>query len=70
MEKGNLPGKWDKVKDKVHHRWDKITDTELDQIGGSRVELMNRIMDHYDMDESKAEQAVKDFERTLEKLDI
>lgn len=68
MEKGKLPGDWNTVKEKIQSRWDKITDEELDQINGSRDELMSRIVEHYDMDEDKAKLAVEDFERNLDQL--
>jgi uncharacterized protein YjbJ (UPF0337 family) len=64
---GGQPGQtqmlqgWNQVKAKVQQQWSKLTDADLQQIGGQRNELIGRLQERYGYGHSQAEQEVDRF---------
>ena len=44
-------------------RWDRLTDTDLDNINGQRPRLVSMLQSRYGINAAQAEQQVADFER-------
>ena len=61
-----LKEEWDKAKDKVQHRWTKLSGEQVDAMDGDRDQLIKRVQETYDIDRTEAEMQVADFERTLQ----
>jgi uncharacterized protein YjbJ (UPF0337 family) len=55
-------GNWKQFKGKVKAQWGKLTDDQLDVIGGKRVELAGRIQEAYGISKDETEQQIKRFE--------
>src|ERR1700736_1857274 len=68
---GGQPGQsqtlqgWNQVKSKVQQQWSKLTDADLQQIGGQRNELIGRLQERYGYGHSQAEQEVDRFFRQM-----
>ena len=65
MNKDILSGNWKQIKGKVRSKWGKLTDDEIDVIGGKREELVGKIQDRYGLEKDKAEEEVNKFESSL-----
>lgn len=53
---------WEHFKGKIKARWLNLTEEDLDQIAGSRVELSGRIQKTYDITRLQAELEIRGFE--------
>jgi uncharacterized protein YjbJ (UPF0337 family) len=65
MNWDRISGNWKQFKGKVRTKWGKLTDDELDVIGGNREELVGKIQERYGLEKDKAEDEVKKFESSL-----
>jgi len=65
MNKDILSGNWKQIKGKVRSKWGKLTDDEIDVIGGKREELVGKIQERYGLEKDKAEEEVNKFESSL-----
>jgi uncharacterized protein YjbJ (UPF0337 family) len=52
---------WNQVKSKVQQQWSKLTESDLQQIGGQRDQLINRLQERYGYGHGQAEQEVDRF---------
>ncbi len=64
MNQDTMQGTWRQFTGKVKEQWGKLTDDDLDVIDGKRDQLLGRIQERYGIARDKAEQQVKDFEKT------
>jgi uncharacterized protein YjbJ (UPF0337 family) len=68
---GGQPGQnqmlqgWNQVKSRVQQQWSKLTESDLQQIGGQRDELISRLEQRYGYAHSQAEQEVDRFMRQM-----
>jgi len=53
-----MEGKWKQAKGAVKQKWGKLTDDDLDLIGGSRDKLVGRIQERYGLAKDAAENEV------------
>ncbi|MCL5802159.1 MAG: CsbD family protein [Gammaproteobacteria bacterium] len=58
-----VEGNWKQFKGKVKTRWGKLTDDQLDVIGGKRTQLAGKIQEAYGITKEEAERQIKSFER-------
>ena len=65
MGSGQMLQGWNQVKGRVQQQWNKLTDADLQQIGGQRNELINRLEQRYGYGHSQAEQEVDRFFRQM-----
>ena len=65
MEWTQMKSDWTKVRPKIHTKWDKLTESDLTQIGGKRDELVRKLEQRYSFDHKKAETAADEFVKTL-----
>ena len=56
-----LEAKWKQLRGKIKEQWGKITDYDLDQIGGKREQLVGLIQEKYGYTKEKAHQEVEQF---------
>ena len=62
-----ISGNWKQFKGHVREKWGFLTDDEVDKIAGKRDILVGKIVDHYGMTKERAEKAVDDFLKDLDK---
>lgn len=62
MDWNIVEGNWKQFKGKVRTQWGKLTDDQLDVIGGKRDQLMGKIQESYGITKDEAEKQIKDFE--------
>ena len=58
MNWDRVEGNWKEFKGKVQQQWGKLTDDDLDVIGGKRQELEGRLQKHYGYAKDKAEKEI------------
>jgi uncharacterized protein YjbJ (UPF0337 family) len=56
---------WKDVRDEVHAQWGKLSEADLNSIGGSREELVKKLQQRYSMEKSKAETEADMFIKKL-----
>ncbi|NJM33654.1 MAG: CsbD family protein [Rhodomicrobium sp.] len=49
MDWNRVEGNWKQFKGQVKEQWGKLTDDEIDQIGGQRDQLEGKIQERYGM---------------------
>ena len=65
MGGGQMPQGWNQIKGRVQQQWNKLTDADLQQIGGQRNELIHRLEERYGYGHGQAEQEVERFFRQM-----
>ena len=65
MSWDRISGNWTQWKGRVRERWGKLTDEELDVVGGRRDQLSGRIQEAYGLDKDEAERQLRNWERNL-----
>jgi uncharacterized protein YjbJ (UPF0337 family) len=55
MNWDQIQGSWKELKGKVRTKWAKLTDDDMDQIGGKRDILLGRLQQRYGYEKDKAE---------------
>lgn len=56
MNEDILEGKWKQLKGKIRENWAKLTDDDVDEIGGKKDNFIGKIQEKYGMKKSEAEQ--------------
>jgi uncharacterized protein YjbJ (UPF0337 family) len=64
MNWNRIEGNWKQAKGKVREEWGKLTDDQLDVIGGRREKLVGQIQETYGIAQDEAERRVVDWEST------
>jgi uncharacterized protein YjbJ (UPF0337 family) len=64
MNNDRVEGNWKSIKGKVKEQWGKLTDDDLDVIGGKRDQLLGRIQQRHGVAKDEAERQVDPFERS------
>jgi uncharacterized protein YjbJ (UPF0337 family) len=68
MQKMNwdtITGQWKQFKGKAKEKWGKLTDDELDVVGGKRDQLIGKIQERYGMQKDQAEKEVDQWIRSV-----
>ncbi len=63
MDKDRVQGSWNQIKGKIKEQWGKLTDDDLDVIGGKREQLQGRIQERHGVARDQADKEIKDFEK-------
>jgi uncharacterized protein YjbJ (UPF0337 family) len=66
MNWDQLEGKWKQVKGSVKTRWGKLTDDDIDLIGGQKDQLVGRIQERYGIEKDQAQSQVEEWNRALD----
>lgn len=67
MNWDRIAGNWMQFKEKLREKWGFLTDDELDVIAGDRDALVGKIEEKYGLTRDRAQQAVEQFLRELDK---
>ncbi len=55
MNKDTLEGNWKQLKGKVRENWGKLTDDEVEEIGGRKDNFVGKIQEKYGLNKDEAE---------------
>ena len=55
MNEDILEGKWKQLKGKLRENWAKLTDDDVDEIGGKKDNFIGKIQEKYGLEKSEAE---------------
>ncbi len=58
-----VEGNWMQIKGKVREQWGKLTDDDIDVIGGRREQLAGKIQERYGVAKEEAEKQLATWER-------
>jgi uncharacterized protein YjbJ (UPF0337 family) len=61
MNWDRIEGNWKQFSGKVRQQWGKLTDDDLDTIGGKREELSGRIQRAYGVSKDEADRQIESF---------
>jgi uncharacterized protein YjbJ (UPF0337 family) len=62
MNWDRIAGNWKQAKGTVKAQWGKLTDNDLDTIGGKRDQLVGKIQNSYGIGKDEAEKQVGEWE--------
>jgi uncharacterized protein YjbJ (UPF0337 family) len=55
MNWDRIEGNWKQMKGKAREQWGKLTDSDFDQIGGKKDQLVGRIQERYGISKDEAQ---------------
>lgn len=61
MNWDQIEGKWKQLKGTAKQKWGKLTDDDLDFIGGKRDQLVGRIQERYGISKEEAQRQIEDW---------
>jgi uncharacterized protein YjbJ (UPF0337 family) len=61
MNWDQIEGQWLQVKGKLRSKWGKLTDDDLDVVGGKKDVLLGRIQERYGLKKEEAERELDSF---------
>jgi uncharacterized protein YjbJ (UPF0337 family) len=70
MNWDRIEGNWKQLKGKARVQWGKLTDDQLDVIGGKREQLVGRVQEQYGISKDEAEKQVDRFARSFKEDDL
>ena len=65
MSWDRIAGNWAQWKGRIRERWGRLTEDQLDLIGGRREQLTGRIEEIYGLSHNEAERQLRNWERNL-----
>ena len=65
MNWDQISGNWKQYRGKIRQQWGKLTDNEVEEMKGSRDQLVGRIQEKYGIAKDEAEKQVDQFSRSL-----
>jgi len=65
MNWDQVEGKWKQIKGEAKTRWGKLTDDDLDMVGGQRDKLVGRVQERYGIAKDQAQREVEDWNKSL-----
>lgn len=65
MNSDRIAGNWKQITGKVKEQWGRLTDDDITVVEGKRDQLVGRIQERYGIAKEKAEEQVRDWERSL-----
>ena len=67
MNWDRVEGKWKELKGSVREKWGKLTDDELETIGGKREKLAGILQQKYGIAKQEAERQIAQFEKDIDR---
>jgi uncharacterized protein YjbJ (UPF0337 family) len=61
MNRDQWEGNWKQIRGRVKEQWGKLSDDDLDEIGGRMDQLVGRIQQRYGMAREEAERSVREW---------
>ena len=65
MNKDTISGNWKQLKGKIQAKWGDLTDDDFAVAEGNAEYLSGKLQERYGWQRERAEQEVRDFEKTL-----
>jgi uncharacterized protein YjbJ (UPF0337 family) len=65
MNWDQIEGKWKQMKGAVRQRWAKLTDDDLELIGGKREEFTGRLQERYGIQRDEAERQLDEWTKSV-----
>ncbi len=65
MNKDIIAGKWTQLKGQAQARWGDLTDDDFSVAEGNAEYLAGKLQERYGWERDRAQQEVRDFEKTL-----
>ena len=65
MNWDRISGNWTQWKGRIHERWGKLTQDQIDVIAGRREQLSGRIQEVYGLSKDETERQMRNWERNL-----
>ncbi len=65
MNWDQVEGKWKQTKGQIKEKWGRLTDDDLDVIGGRRQQLIGKIQERYGLAKEAAESQADEFVKNL-----
>jgi uncharacterized protein YjbJ (UPF0337 family) len=65
MNWDQVEGKWKQIKGEAKTRWGKLTDDDLNTVGGQRDKLVGRVQERYGIAKDQAQREVEDWNKSL-----
>lgn len=66
MNWDTIEGNWKEFRGRVREQWGRLTNDEVDVIGGRRDKLVGKLQEHYGIAREEAERQVREWTDTLE----
>jgi uncharacterized protein YjbJ (UPF0337 family) len=63
MNWDQIAGKWKQMKGDVKSRWGKLSDDDINYIGGQKDQLVGRIQERYGIEKEEAQRQVDEWHR-------
>ena len=67
MNWDHIEGNWKQFKGSAREQWGKLTDDDLDVIGGKRDKLVGKIQERYGVAREAAETQIEEYRSRLKK---
>jgi len=67
MNRDRIEGKWKELKGRVREKWGKLTDDELETIGGKREKLAGILQQKYGIAKQEADRQIAQFEKDIDR---
>jgi uncharacterized protein YjbJ (UPF0337 family) len=64
MNWDRIEGNWKQMKGKAREQWGKLTDSDFDQIGGKKDQLVGRIQERYGISKDEAQKQADAWARS------
>lgn len=65
MNWDRIEGQWKQMKGSVKERWGKLTEDDLNVIGGKKDQLVGRVQERYGIAKDEAQTQVDEWNKTL-----
>ncbi len=66
MAQDTWQGRWKQLRGKAREQWGKLTDDDLDVIGGKKDQLVGKLQERYGLAKDEAQRQLDRFERETE----
>ena len=66
MNWDEIEGNWKQFKGRVREQWGRLTNDEVDIIGGRREKLVGKLQEHYGIARDDAERQIREWTDMLE----
>ena len=70
MNWDKLQAIWSQMRGALRQRWGRLTEEDLDIIGGRRDTFIGRVQERYSIDRVEAQQRIEEWLRTLQEQKI
>ncbi len=65
MNWDQIEGKWTEMKGEIRKKWAKLTDDDMEYIGGNKDKLVGRLQQRYGNSKEQAERDLEEWQRGI-----